>query len=66
MCSRMVVFERLRLGRTSLRFSRVLPCNLFSLFQVEQVDLRTIDYTSPWLVMLVFLYLPRDVPARYW
>lgn len=29
--------------------------HLFSLLQVEQVDLRTMDYTSPWLIMFVSL-----------
>lgn len=40
-------------------FCHVLCFNLFSLFQVKQVDLRTMNYTCPLLVIFVCLSLAK-------
>lgn len=40
-------------------FCRVLCYNLFKLFHVKQVDLRTMNYTCPLLMILVCLSLAK-------
>lgn len=52
-------------------FCHVLCFNLFNLFQMKQVDLGTMNYTCPllvifvWFFVLSFFLLPNDVLARY-